>query len=67
MERLTMTTRNDITGDEIKTKGVSDSYRDNFDKIFGKPKGLGMSEEDRQILDKLLETKKNNLKITDNV
>ena len=55
--------KNDITGDEIKTKEVSDSYRDNFDKIFGKPKGLDMSEEDRQILDKLLET----TKITDNV
>lgn len=59
--------KNDITGDEIKTKEVSDSYRDNFDKIFGKPKGLSMSEEDRQILDKLLETTKNNLKITSNV
>jgi hypothetical protein len=59
--------KNDITGDEIKTKEVSDSYRDNFDKIFGKPKGLGMSEEDRKILDKLLETTRNNLKITSNV
>jgi hypothetical protein len=59
--------KNDITGDEIKTKEASDSYRDNFDKIFGKPKGLDMSEEDRQILDKLLETTKNNLKITGNV
>ena len=59
--------KNDITGDEIKTKGASDSYRDNFDKIFGKPKGLDMSEEDRQVLDKLLETTKNNSKITDNV
>ena len=62
-----MTTRNDITGDEIKTKDVSDSYRDNFDKIFGKPQGLAMSEEDRQVLDKILETTKNNIKITGNV
>jgi hypothetical protein len=32
-----MTTRNDITGDEIKTKEITDKYRENFDKIFGKP------------------------------
>lgn len=62
-----MTTRNDITGDEIKTKGASDSYRENFDKIFGKPQGLAMSEEDRKVLDKILETTRNNIKITGNV
>jgi hypothetical protein len=33
-----MTTRNDITGDEIKTKEITDKYRENFDLIFGKPK-----------------------------
>lgn len=32
-----MTTRNDITGDEIKTKEITDKYRENFDLIFGKP------------------------------
>jgi hypothetical protein len=31
-----MTTRNDITGDLIATKGTSDAYRDNYDRIFGK-------------------------------
>ena len=34
-----MAARNDITGDLIKTKtGNSDSYADNFDRIFGKKK-----------------------------
>jgi hypothetical protein len=28
---------NPITGDEIKTKVVSDQYRNNFDAIFRKP------------------------------
>ena len=31
-----MTARNDITGDEIKTKTSSDAYRENYDKIFRK-------------------------------
>jgi|TARA_B100001093_G_scaffold415892_1_gene406426 hypothetical protein len=32
-----MTTKNDITGDLIKTKTEGQSnYRDNYDKIFGK-------------------------------
>jgi hypothetical protein len=31
-----MTTRNPITGDLIATKGTSDAYRDNYDRIFGK-------------------------------
>lgn len=59
--------KNEITGDEIKTKGISNSYRENFDKIFGKPQGLAMSEEDRKVLDKILETTRNNIKITCNV
>ena len=29
-----MTTRNDITGDKIQSKLNSDSFRDNFDRIF---------------------------------
>ena len=34
-----MATRNDITGDLIKTKtGNSDAYADNYDRIFGKKK-----------------------------
>ena len=33
-----MTAKNDITGDEIKTKTITDSYRDNYDIIFRKDK-----------------------------
>lgn len=35
-----MTARNSITGDLIATKGASDAYRDNYDRIFGKKKQL---------------------------
>ena len=31
-----MVAKNDITGDSIMTKTVSSSYRDNYDRIFGK-------------------------------
>jgi len=31
-----MASKNDITGDEIKTKTSSDAYRENYDKIFRK-------------------------------
>lgn len=33
-----MASRNDITGDAIQTRTITDSYRDNFDKIFRKKK-----------------------------
>lgn len=33
-----MTTRNDITGDAIKSRSNNDAYRDNWDRIFGKKK-----------------------------
>lgn len=29
-------TRNDITGDAIRTRTITDKYRDNYDAIFGK-------------------------------
>jgi hypothetical protein len=35
-----MTARNDITGDSIATKGTTDLYRDNYDRIFSKKKQL---------------------------
>jgi len=35
-----MTARNDITGDAIATKGTTDAYRDNYDRIFGKKQQL---------------------------
>jgi len=31
-----MATRNDITGDEIKSKSTTKAYEDNWDRIFGK-------------------------------
>lgn len=31
-----MTSRNDITGDALKTKTTTDAYRDGWDRIFGK-------------------------------
>ena len=31
-----MATKNDITGDEIKTKSTSKKYEDGYDRIFGK-------------------------------
>lgn len=35
-----MVAKNDITGDSIMTKTVSSSYRDNYDRIFGKKPSL---------------------------
>ena len=31
-----MASKNDITGDSIKSKGPSKAYEDNYDRIFGK-------------------------------
>lgn len=31
-----MATKNDVTGDEIKSKVSSEQYRENYDKIFRK-------------------------------
>lgn len=31
-----MATRNDITGDEIKSKSSTKAYEDNWERIFGK-------------------------------
>lgn len=39
-----MAAKNDITGDSIQTRTVSDSYRNNYDLIFGKKKKEEMSE-----------------------
>jgi hypothetical protein len=33
-----MATRNDVTGQEIKSRGNSQTYKDNWDAIFGKKK-----------------------------
>lgn len=34
-----MTSKNDITGDSISTKGITtDAYRDSWERVFGKKK-----------------------------
>lgn len=56
-----MATRNDITGDLIKSKESTDAYASGWDRIFGKKKqelaldelvrineGLGLYEEDNK-------------------
>jgi hypothetical protein len=35
-----MVARNDITGDSIQTKGVTNAYRDNYDLIWKKDKNM---------------------------
>lgn len=35
-----MTSKNDITGDEIKSKTTSQKFRDGWDRIFGRKKAL---------------------------
>lgn len=39
-------TKNDVTGDSIKTKKNSDKYRENWDKIFGKNKSKKTTKEE---------------------
>lgn len=38
-----MVAKNDITGDSIRTGGYSKQGEDNYDLIFGKKPGIGMS------------------------
>lgn len=40
-----MTAKNDITGDNIKSKLTSNEYRDNWDLIFGKKKNDSIDEK----------------------
>jgi hypothetical protein len=42
-----MTTKNDITGDVLKSKPPSDAYRDAYGKIFGAKKTSKPKETDR--------------------
>lgn len=38
-----MTSKNDITGDSLRSRGPSKAYTDNYERIFGKPcKECGM-------------------------
>ncbi len=45
-----MVARNDITGDAIQTKGVSNAYRDNYDNIFKKNKKTDAEKFDEQVV-----------------
>tara|TARA_R110000868_G_scaffold168483_2_gene403257 strand:+ start:1200 stop:1343 length:144 start_codon:yes stop_codon:yes gene_type:complete len=40
-----MTSYNDITGDAIKSKSGTKKYRDNYDKIFSKPKPIKIKKQ----------------------
>jgi hypothetical protein len=45
-----MVARNDITGDTIQTKGVTDAFRDNYDNIFRKNKKTDAEKFDEQVV-----------------
>jgi len=45
-----MVARNDITGDTIQTKGVSNAYRDNYDNIFKRDKKTDAQKFDEAIM-----------------
>jgi len=45
-----MVARNDITGDTIQTKGISNAYRDNYDNIFKKNKKTDAEKFDEAIM-----------------
>ena len=47
-----MTSKNDITGDEIKSKTNSDRYREGWDRIFGKKQEESVKETDKKEQDK---------------
>lgn len=47
-----MATTNDVTGDSLITPSPSQEYRDNYDRIFGRPKrDLETSNEGEDIAD----------------
>lgn len=46
-----MTAKNDITGDSIKSKILSQQGRDNWDAIFGKKEKVDEDGNDEQCLD----------------
>jgi hypothetical protein len=48
--RKEMVARNDITGDAIQTKGVTDAFRDNYDNIFRKNKKTEAEKFDEQVV-----------------
>ncbi len=45
-----MVAKNDVTGDAIQTKGVSNEYRDHYDNIFRKNKKTDAEKFDEQVV-----------------
>lgn len=45
-----MVARNDVTGDAIQTKGVTNAYRDHYDNIFRKHKKTDAEKFDEQVV-----------------
>jgi hypothetical protein len=43
-----MATKNEITGDSIKSKGPSKAYSDNWESIFGKKKKDEKKDRDKK-------------------
>lgn len=41
-----MASRNDITGDEIRSKATTDEYRDSWERTFGKNKMKPVDDDD---------------------
>lgn len=50
-----MVAKNDVTGDAIQTRGVTDTYRNNYDAIFRKPKEYNDSDSGLDKADNLPE------------
>ena len=44
---MAATATNDITGDRLTSKGNSDKFKDNFDRIFGKKEATPTRFKDR--------------------
>lgn len=43
-----MTAKNDITGDSIKTRPSTDSYRDSWERIYGAKKATQVCEQGKE-------------------
>ena len=44
-----MATKNDITGDSIRTKGYSKAYADGWERIFGKKKKKAKAKSKKDV------------------
>ena len=42
-----MVTKNDITGDELRSKTSTDKFRDNWDGVFSKEQSVPIGEDTR--------------------